>query len=93
MGLNNKKPGTIYEVQVQGELDQSWEAFFNGITIASTHTEKLPITTLIVPVVDQPALRGLLCKLWDLNLALISVRQLEPGGEKEDGNDNDLHII
>lgn len=76
MSSNNKKPTAIYEIQVQGELDQSWEAYFNGMVISSTQTAESPNTTLVASVVDQPALRGMLCKLWDLNLTLISVRLL-----------------
>jgi hypothetical protein len=68
---------TIYEIQVQGQLDPSWETYFNGLAITLAHTGESPRTTLIGPVADQPALRGMLCKLWDLNLTLISVRRIE----------------
>jgi hypothetical protein len=77
MGSINKKTTAIYEIQVQGELDQSWEAYFYGLVISSTQIAGSPNTTLVASVVDQPALRGLLCKLWDLNLTLISVRLLD----------------
>jgi hypothetical protein len=89
MSSNDKYSKAVYEIQVQGELDQSWKSFFNGLAITSTYIDESPITTLIAPVVDQPALRGLLCKLWDLNLILISVRQLGADGEKEERNDWD----
>lgn len=77
MSLINKKPKTIYEIQVQGELDQSWETYFNNLVISSTPTAESSNTTLVASVADQPALRGLLCKLWDLNLTLISVRLVD----------------
>ena len=77
MSSINKKPKTIYEIQVQGELDQSWETYFNNLVISSTPIAESPNTTLVASAVDQPALRGLLCKLWDLNLTLISVRMLD----------------
>jgi hypothetical protein len=83
MGSNEKYPKAVYEIQVQGDLDQSWKAYFDGVAITSTYIDESPITTLVAPVVDQPALRGLLCKLWDLNLTLISVRQLEMNRGKE----------
>jgi hypothetical protein len=83
MGSNEKYPKAVYEIQVQGELDQSWQAYFNGFFIEFANTGESSTTTLIAPVVDQPALRGLLCKLWDLNLTLISVRQLEINRGKE----------
>jgi hypothetical protein len=67
----------IYEIQVLGELDPSWEPYFSGLAIASTEVGRVPVTTLTGPVADQPALRGLLCKLWDLNLTLFSIRRLQ----------------
>jgi hypothetical protein len=79
--------GQTYEIQVQGELDRSWEIYFKGLAITLTHSSKSSITTLIGPVADQPALRGLLCKLWDLNLTLIAVRRVEVERLKETGND------
>lgn len=71
-------PGTAYEIMVRGSLDESWSDWFCGMTIltgAPHGTEQISI--LKGPVVDQSALRGLLCKLWDMNLTLISVRRLE----------------
>ena len=45
------------------------------------------VTTLTGPVADQSALRGILSKIWDLNLTLISVRRIEADGEEENKND------
>lgn len=87
MTTDNTNPSVTYEIQVQGKLDQSWASYFNGLTITPKYTSDSPITTLIVPVADQPALRGLLCKLWDLNLNLVSVRQLDAEYPKEDRNE------
>jgi hypothetical protein len=71
------RPRAVYEIQVQGELDQGWQQWFNGLDIALTNAgERQPTTTLLGPVADQAALRGMLCKLWDLNLTLISVQRL-----------------
>lgn len=87
MNPNCKQSQIIYEIQVQGELDLSWQTFFNGLVIKLGHDAgPSPTTTLISPVTDQAALRGLLCKLWDLNLTLISVRQLEADWKKEEKN-------
>lgn len=87
MNMNDPNPRVTYEIRVQGELDQSWTSYFNNLTITPNNSGESPITTLISRVVDQPALRGLLCKLWDLNLTLISVRQLEAEYPKEDRNE------
>ncbi len=40
-----------------------------------------PTTTLTGKVTDQAALRGILCRLWDLNLAILSVCRLDPNEE------------
>jgi hypothetical protein len=78
MASTHKTSQAIYEIKVQGELDQSWEVYFKGLAVTpgSSGRQASPITTLVGPVIDQSALRGLLCKLWDLNLTLISVRRL-----------------
>ncbi len=77
MSLSHSYPRAIYEIQVQGELDQDWQQWFNGLTVTLAHgSEQPPTTTLIGPVADQAALRGVLCKLWDLNLTLISVHRV-----------------
>ncbi len=65
-----------YRITVQGRLDESWSRWFNGLTIECTSADDAIITTLTGPVVDQPALRGILNKLWDLNLILISVARI-----------------
>ena len=78
MRLAHKDPAAIYEIQVQGELDRGWEGWFSGLSLSIEHlSEQPPTTTLTGHVPDQSALRGMLCKLWDLNLTLISVRRIE----------------
>ena len=63
----------IYQIKMRGELDSSWSAWFSHMTI----TFDGGTTTLTGAVVDQSALRGILTKLWDLNLDLISVNQVK----------------
>ena len=62
------------EIRVKGQLDRAWSDWFEGLAI--THTEANE-TLLIGPVADQAALYGLLAKLGDLGLPLLSVRQVE----------------
>lgn len=63
-----------YEIRIQGELAGQWTSWFNGSAIASEISKgSLPITVLTVRVPDQARLRGILNKIWDLNLTLISV--------------------
>jgi len=59
-----------YEIRVKGHLDSRWSEWLNGMTI--TH-EPNGETTLCGLVADQAALFGLLIKIHNLNLALISV--------------------
>ena len=75
-----------YQIKVQGKLDEGWSAWFNDMTV-TFESGHAPITTLTGAVADQAALRGMLCKLWDLNLTLISVRRIKADGEEENKND------
>jgi len=77
------KPAT-YEIRVQGRLDESWSNWFNGMTIAPEGASgDSPVTTLTGVVADQAALRGILERVWNLNLTLVSVRRL---GSREQGS-------
>ena len=81
-------PRAIYEIEVQGELDEGWADWFNGLAVRLRYrSDQPPTTTLIGPVADQAALRGILNKLWDLNLALISVRCIAADSKEECEND------
>jgi hypothetical protein len=74
----------VYQIKVQGRLAENWSAWFNGLSIAgeTTGESAAPVTTLTGVVADQAALRGLLKRIWDLNLTVISVNRLgrSPGG-------------
>jgi hypothetical protein len=64
-----------YEIRVKGHLSARWAAWFDGLTL--THDGEG--TTLIHgPVVDEAALYGLLAKVRDIGLPLVSVTQIEP---------------
>jgi hypothetical protein len=64
-----------YELRVEGVLDQRWSDWFDGLQISS---EPGGVTVLSGPVADQAALHGLLAKVRDLALPLISVRRIDP---------------
>ena len=71
---------SIYQIKVQGQLNQQWSAWLAGLAISHEPAQKgAPITTLTGPVVDQTALRGIVNKLWDLNLTLLSLERLGGG--------------
>lgn len=58
------------QICVQGCLDQRWAAWFDGLTMSHTESGQ---TVLSGQVEDQAALRGVLGKVMDMNLTLISV--------------------
>jgi hypothetical protein len=69
MGLNSR-----YEIRVKGILDERWTTWFEDLHVSSDGEE----TVICGPVADQAALHGLLTKVRDLGLFLISVRHLDP---------------
>jgi hypothetical protein len=66
----------IYEIRIDGHLGSQWSDWFDGLTITLEDDEQ---TLLTGPVVDQAALHGLLKKVRDLGLLLLSVNRVEPG--------------
>jgi len=65
-----------YEIRIKGHLGHEWTDWFEGLTIT---LEEDGNTLLTGPVVDQAALHGLLKKVRDLGMPLLSVCPLEPG--------------
>jgi hypothetical protein len=63
-----------YEIRVEGTLDCCWEAWFDGLQVTHERGE----TVLSGRLVDQSALHGVLAKIRDIGLCLISVQRLEP---------------
>lgn len=67
----------VYRIEVQGTIGPRWEGWFEGLTLAiKDGNDGMPVTTLTGAVADQAALRGVLAKLWDLNLTLLSVTRI-----------------
>lgn len=66
-----------YQIQIEGALDERWSEWFDGIEITiKEFGDREPHTLLNCPPMDQTKLRGMLNKIWDLNLNIISVRQI-----------------
>ena len=65
-----------YEIRLRGHLDSRWAAWFDGLNLTN---ENDGTTIIYGPVVDQAALYGLLQKVRDLGLPLVSVTQVQPG--------------
>jgi hypothetical protein len=67
---------TVYEIRIEGQLDREWSDWFEGLTVTLAGDGT---TRLTGPVADQAALHGLLKKVRDLGVPLISVNPVVPG--------------
>lgn len=66
---------SVYEIRVRGELGPCGSLWFEGMRIECAGGE----TAIVGPVTDQAALHGLLAKVRDLGLPLLSVREIDEG--------------
>jgi hypothetical protein len=66
----------VYQIRIKGHLGREWTEWFEGLTIT---LEDNGDTLLTGPVIDQAALHGLLKKVRDLGMPLVSVSPVEPG--------------
>ena len=64
----------VYQIRVKGNLDSKWSDWFDGLTISLQANHE---TLLAGPVADQCALHGLLAKIRDLGLPLLSIERME----------------
>jgi hypothetical protein len=65
----------VYRITIKGHLDSEWSDWFDGLTIILLDNGK---TILTGPIVDQTALHGVLIKIRDLGLPLLSLARVEP---------------
>ena len=72
--IQNQGKQTIYRIRVAGLLDPCWSEWFDGMTVTP---QKSGETLLLGPVRDQPALHGLLVKVRDMGLILLSVERVD----------------
>ena len=63
----------IYQIRIRGQLGSEWTDWFEGLTVTLADGD-----TLLTGAVDQAALHGLLKKVRDLGMTLVSVIPLEP---------------
>jgi hypothetical protein len=74
---NKLKPTSspaIYQIRLKGHLDSQWADWFEGLTVT---LEENGDTLITGPVIDQAALHGLLKKIRDLGIPLISVNRVD----------------
>ncbi len=67
---------TCYEIRVKGRLDSRWKTWFGGFSL---RYEGEDVTVLCGPVADQSVLHGILTRMRDLNLTLLSVAERKSG--------------
>jgi hypothetical protein len=72
----NPSQPMVYQIRLKGHLGSQWTDWFGGMTITLEDTGD---TLLTGSVIDQAALHGLLRKVRDLGMPLISVSPVEPG--------------
>ena len=70
----------VYQIVIKGHLDHEWSEWFDGLTITLMDSGE---TILSGPIVDQTALHGVLIKIRDLGLPLLSLNRTETGRENE----------
>src|SRR6266487_288134 len=73
---SEKAQPLVYQIRIKGHLGREWTNWFGGLTIRLTDNGE---TLLTGPVVDQAALHGLLRKVRDLGVPLLSVNRVKPG--------------
>ena len=66
----------VYQIRITGHLGPQWTDWFGGVTLTREANGE---TRLTCPVVDQAALHGLLRKVRDSGMVLLSVIRIEPG--------------
>ncbi len=74
MELDKKDHGNMYRIRIEGSLDRPIADWFGGITVIPQESGE---TLLEGQFVDQPALRGLLDQLWNLNFTILSFERFE----------------
>ena len=66
----------VYQIRIKGHLGRQWTDWFGGLTITLEDNGE---TLLTGPVVDQAALHGVLRKVRDVGMPLLSVNHVKPG--------------
>jgi hypothetical protein len=79
LGVDEMAAVTIYQIRIKGHLGQEWSEWFDNMAIALEPNGD----TVLFGRVDQAALHGLLIKVRDLGMELISVNRIEPDSKLE----------
>ncbi len=80
MGYAEESAGggaAVYRIAVRGRLDAGWSEWLNGMRVEVDAAGGPPVT-ILTGVSDQAQLRGILARIWDMNLELLSLRRVDP---------------
>lgn len=85
MNETNDSGSGEYVIKVRSHLDGKKSYWFEGMTMTTGYDEEgRPITTFMGQMADQAALQGLLAKIRDMNLTLVSVNPMDTKGDQGD---------
>lgn len=74
--LNKSSRSMYYEIRIQGQLEGHWSDWFDGLAVTPQENGE---TLIAGPIPDQAALQGILTKVFNLRLLLLSVMRIDPG--------------
>ena len=86
----NMYESSVFAIRIQGELDEDWSEYFGAQSMSVEVNEAgFPVTTIISEPVDQAALIGIINRLNDIALPLVSIEcLLAPVENDKEGQDN-----
>jgi hypothetical protein len=70
-----------YEIRVEGQVDSSWSEWFDGLDVT---LQKNGETLIAGPIPDQAVLQGILTKVFNLRLPLVSVKRIQPKSSSQE---------
>jgi len=77
--------GACYRIVIEGAIREDWSDWLCGMDIRAAGGHHSPqVTILTGSVSDQSALRGILCRLWDLNLVVVSLKRVTAAIEERE---------
>lgn len=82
-GIHDPDRPTVYQIRIRGRLDQRWADWFDGMAVTPAEDGD---TLLTGPAEDQAALLGLIRKVRDLGIPLVSVQPVVPGSKEASVN-------
>lgn len=81
-GLAQTPGQSGYVIHILGKLDDRWSDWFQDIEIVGGEYDGKKVTILTCPSTDQAQLRGILIKVWDLNMKVLSVKEIAQADNK-----------